>query len=179
MSRMLLISLTTMFFIITNSQESFANQLAAKKDGVKVTATPQANGELVATLAAGEAVDQVSRKGMFWQVKTADGKTGFVAVTLMQRQANDSATLAKAIRRAAADAREEGDDVTGNRMRTAVMGVRGLDEDEDTASAGNVRPNMDLVYKMEDRWVQAKRVRSLENRLQAEIQQRMKLLYGH
>lgn len=179
MSRLLLIQVLVGIALTSHAIPGSANPLSAKRNGTKVTELPENGSNVIVSLSEGDIVQSIARKGMFWQVKTEDGREGYVAVTTVQRHTGDKSTIANAMRRAVTEGREEGDDVSRKRMRTAVMGVRGLDEDEDTASAGNVRPNMPLVYKMEDRWVEAQRVESLDERLQAEIVQRMNMRYGH
>jgi hypothetical protein len=149
--------------------------LVAKKSGVKVTAQPKPGAEVVGTLGKGDAVQSVARKGMFWQVELADGNEGYVAVFHVKRQTGSSGGLSDAVRQAAQETREEGDDVSSTRMRSAVMGVRGLDESSNTALAGNVTPNLPLVYKMEDRKVASERVESLQQRIQHEIRKRIEL----
>lgn len=173
---LILISLS---LALCSASAAFANPLAAKQDGTQVTELPQNGSQVIAVLQAGEVVQSVARKGMFWQVKLQDGKLGYVSVTRVQRHRGEAASLSQAIRQAAVEGREAGDDITTSRMRTAVMGVRGLDEDQDTAAAGNVKPNMDLVYRMEDRRVEQDRVGSLESRLQSEIEQRIRMRHGH
>lgn len=156
-----------------------ANPMTARNDNTNVTSEPQASSQVVATLRAGDQVQTIARRGMFWQVRTADGQEGFVAVTSLQRMSGNASNISQAIRQAAVENRDEADDITTNRMRTSVMGVRGLDEDESTAAAGDVRPNMRMVYRMEDRWVEMQRLRSLEQHLHTEVEQRMNMRYGH
>jgi hypothetical protein len=50
------------------------------------------------------------------------------------------------------------------------MGVRGLDESKDTAMAGNIRPDLRAVYRMEDRVVANTRVDRLEQLVLKEIE---------
>ena len=41
------------------------------------------------------------------------------------------------------------DGVSNSRQRSTVMGVRGLDESDEMAFAGNVKPNLRMVYNLE------------------------------
>ncbi len=145
----------------------------AKKDGVKVTAEPSRSAEVLATLKKGDSLASEGRKGMFWQVKLDGGKSGFVSVMSVKRGIGKAKGISDAIRNAARDARDE-EDVSASRQRTAVMGVRGLDESSETQFAGNLKPDFDLVYRMEDRKISNKEITSLEDRVQNEIMQRMK-----
>lgn len=145
----------------------------AKKDGVKVTSEPSRSGSVLATLKKGDSLDAEGRKGMFWQVKLDDGKTGYVSVMAVKRGLGKAKGISDAIRAAAKEARDE-EDVSASRQRTAVMGVRGLDESDETQFAGNLKPDFDLVYRMEDRQISNKDITSLESRVQNEIMQRMK-----
>lgn len=151
---------------------AFGAQVTAKKDGVEVLADAAKGSAVIATLKQGEALESMERKGMFWQVKTKNGKTGFVSILAVNRDASaGSAGLAKALQAAAQEGRD-GNEVANARSRSAVMGVRGLDESDETAFAGNVRPNMRRVYAMEDRKVNAEGLQSLQASLLSEIEAR-------
>ena len=146
-----------------------AASVEAKADGVQVVDAPAAGGKVLMTLKAGEKMESKERKGMFWEVVTKDGKPGFVSFLKVQRQESGDAGLAKAIRDAAQDNRPA---ETGNsgRQRSAVMGVRGLDESSEVAAAGSVKPNLRLVYMMEDRKVDRAQLASLGNEVMQEVE---------
>lgn len=152
---------------------AFATTLAAKKNGVKVLSEPSKKASAVTTLKKSQTVEGVSRKGMYWKVKTSDGKEGYVAFLHVKRQAEDTGGLGEAIRAAAHESRDM-DGVKGARSRSAVMGVRGLDESGTTASAGNSRPNMRMVYAMEDRSVSERKLKRLSRMIEGEIEMRMR-----
>ena len=148
-----------------------AAPVSAKKDGVQVTAEPKKDAQLLLELKKGEALDASDREGMYWKVKTKDGKVGYVSVMAVQRQAGDDAGIQGALREAALAARKSGDgDGDSTRARSAVMGVRGLDESSETAAVGTIRPDLRAVYRMEDRVVVAKRVDKIENLVAKEIE---------
>jgi len=148
-------------------------ELVAKKNGVKVSDQPKKDAAIVLTLNQGDAVESIERQGMFWKVKTSAGKTGYVSFLEVNRKAGESSgSLSSAIREAARDSRDM-DNVKGARSRTAVMGVRGLDESKETAFAGNVKPNLRMVYAMEDRLVSQSDVDKIGELVQREVAARL------
>ncbi len=144
----------------------------AKQDGVKILQEAKKDAPELASLKKGESVEASERKGMYWQVKV-NGKDGFVLFTTVTRREGKPSALAAAIGKAAQESRDM-DAVKGARSRTSVMGIRGLDETSETSSAGNVSPNMRLVYNMEDRVVTKKRVERLGDLVQSELAGRLK-----
>ncbi len=126
----------------------FGASVDAKKDSVEIIATAGKDAAVVATLKKGDVVNAGERSGMYWQVKTTDGKSGFVSVMAVKMKADAGAGLNDAIRDAVKEGRNAAEQ-SGARGRSAVMGVRGLD-DNNTAMAGSVKPNLRAVYEMED-----------------------------
>ena len=122
----------------------------------------------MAQLKKGESVDAGDRAGLYWKVKTKDGKEGFVSVVAVQRQAGNSSGLQSALVEEAKKARAAGTDESG-RARSAVMGVRGLSEGDQLADVGSMRPDLKAVYRMEDRSLSDKRVDKLEKLVQQEM----------
>ena len=109
---------------------------------------------------------------MYWEVKTTDGKAGYVSVMTVKHKPGDGASnLGAAIRDAVKDGRNTSD-AANARSRSAVMGVRGLDESGDTAFAGTVKPNLRAVYAMEDHTIQRGAVEGLGEEVFAEITRR-------
>src|SRR5690606_4910731 len=104
----------------------------------------------------------------YWQVTLKDGKNGFVSVLAVKHKPDSGGDLAKAIKSAVKQGRDE-DDAAENRARSAVMGVRGLREDDDAANAGNVRPNLRGVFAMEDREVRKKELEALGESVLKEV----------
>ncbi len=152
--------------------DALAASVEAKKDGVKVLSEPSSSGEELATLKKGEIVESDDRKGMYWSVKV-DGKVGYVSVMQVNRKQGEPSSLSNAIKAAVKQGRSD-DDAAGARGRSAVMGVRGLDDTSETAFAGNVKPNLRMVFQMEDIQVPAKKVDELGEKVFAEISDRVK-----
>ena len=151
------------------AQVAFSAQVQAKKNGVKIFSESSKKSSVIGSLKKGEAVETVERKGMYWQVKTSAGSKGYVSVLKVKRKAGGEPTgLASAIRSVATEGRSN--DKDGGRQRSAVMGVRGLAQDEDTEFAGNVKPNLRAVYFMEDAFVSEKQLEGLGDLVFAEIE---------
>lgn len=126
-----------------------AGTLEAQKDGVEVFAAGDKKSAVIAKLKKGEIVSSAERSGMYWQVKTKDGKSGFVSVLAVRAKADGKANLNDAIREAVKQGRSAAAADSG-RSRSSVMGVRGLDDTSDTGMASSLKPNMIAVYAMED-----------------------------
>lgn len=151
-----------------------AGTLEAKKDGVPVTSSPSKGAAVIQTLKSGETIESVARKGMYWSVKAAGGKTGFVSVLAVKLKATDSAGgLAGAIQDAVQSGRSSSEGANA-RARATVMGVRGLDETKDTDYAANARPNLKAVFSMEDSRVPPAKIEGLSEQVFDEIAQRVK-----
>ena len=167
--RNLLLKLGVVLGLCLVPMTAYSASLVAKRAKVKVKSKPK-GGSVVTVLKKGEEVESLGRKGMYWKVKVAGGKIGYVSVTKVKRQAGGSKGLAKAIRAAAKDGRDKSDEVVSARSRSAVMGVRGLDESDETAFAGNVKPNLRMVYKMEDRATSFKKIDKLGDMVMGEVE---------
>lgn len=152
------------------STSLWAAPVAAKKDGVAITTEAKKDAPVIVEMKKGEVIEASDREGMFWKVKTKDGKAGYVSVMLVQRQSGEDSSLASALRDEALKARQNNDGSDSTRARSAVMGVRGLDESKETALAGNIRPDLRAVYRMEDRMIANNRVNRLEQLVQKEIE---------
>ena len=133
---------------------------AAKKDA-----------PVVQKLAKDKVINASARDGMYWHIKLDDGKEAFVSV-LSVRQHSTDAGLSDALRSAVQNKRDEKDSANA-RERSAVMGVRGLDESSDTKFAGNIRPNLRAVYTMEKFLVSQASVQKLEDEVHAEIEKKL------
>jgi hypothetical protein len=149
---------------------AFAGSVEAKQDGVQVTASPDKGAAVVYTMKAGEAIASGERKGMYWQVTAPGGKAGFVSVMQVKVKANDSdgGAIAGAIRDAVQSGRSTSEGAN-SRARATVMGVRGLDETNDTSYAANARPNLKAVFSMEDSKVSAAQIEGLSEKVFDEI----------
>jgi hypothetical protein len=127
------------------------------KKEVKVLAEANKSAAQIASLKDGEEAEALERSGMFWKVKLK-GKTGFVSILDVTRSGEGTnSSFAKAIRNAAQESRGQ-DENSGVRARSAVMGVRGLDESDKVGNAGSVQPNTQMVYSMEDLKISQKEI---------------------
>lgn len=146
---------------------AWAAEVEAKKD-TEIYADATNKSEVLGKLEKGNALAATERKGMFWQVKTKDGKTGFVSVLAVTHKADTNSDLANAIKDVVKEGRTS-DESNDSRARSAVMGVRGLREDDNAGNAGNVRPNLRAVYAMEDIKMPKKKVDALGEDVFTEI----------
>lgn len=135
-------------------------EVEAKKAGVEIYSDATNKSDVLGKMGDKESLAAGERKGMFWEVTTKDGKKGFVSVLAVTRKADGDANLANAIKSVVKDGRQEGEN-NNERARSAVMGVRGLREDDNMANAANIRPNLRAVYAMEDTSVGKKKVEDL------------------
>ena len=151
---------------------ALAAHVEAKKDGVEVFADATNKSAVVTTLKAGETVAAGERKGMFWSVTTTAGKAGFVSVLVVKHKPDADGGLVKAINFASKEGRAEGDG-TDARTRSAVMGVRGLADDDNVGNAANIRPNLRAVYQMEDIHANDKKVKALGDQVLREVSRKV------
>lgn len=152
--------------------EALASSVEAKKDGVEVFAAADKSAQVLTKLKKGDSVTSSERSGMYWRVKLQSGQTGFVSVLNVKAKSDGESGLNNAIREAVKAGRNNGDD--GSRSRSAVMGVRGLDDTSDTAMAGSVRPNLRAVYMMEDIDVSKEKLDQQGDLVNREIERRLK-----
>lgn len=145
-------------------------QVSAKKDGTQVTVEPKKGAAVVKEIKKGELLEAGDRSGMFWKVKTSDGKEGFVSVMAVQREAGKESGIASELHNAALKARNANESGENSRARSAVMGVRGLNENDELAQVGSLKPDLRAVYHMEDRAVNSKRVDKLEELVMKEVE---------
>jgi hypothetical protein len=148
-----------------------AAEVEAKKDGVEVYQDATNKSAVVTTLKSGQAVVAGERKGMYWQVTVA-GKPGFVSVLAVKHRADADAGLAKAIKSVASEGRSDSDG-KDSRARSAVMGVRGLADDDNVGNAANIRPNLRAVYQMEDIHANDKKVKALGDQVLREVSRKV------
>ncbi len=159
------------FFIASSV---FAKEVEATADNVQILAAANRSAAVVGTLSKGESVSSKDRIGMYWQVTTKDGKDGFVSFTSVKaKKEQESASLSGALRDAVQEHRDE-NDPSNVRARSTVMGVRGLQESKEVGFAGNVRPNLRLVYNLESFPLNKQKVDAIGTSVQAEIARKMK-----
>ena len=147
-----------------------ARELVPKKNGVKVYETASRKSSVLKELKKKDSIEELGRSGMFWKVKLKNGDQGFVSVMKVKRKpSKKSGEFSTALRKAIQQGRSA-DDASNVRNRSAVMGVRGLDESDDTAFAGNVKPNPRLVVAMENLTVDPKSIEKIGNLVEREIE---------
>jgi uncharacterized protein YgiM (DUF1202 family) len=135
--------------LIFGSQLLLAATVESQKDGVEVYSSADKSSAVIQKLKKGDKLSAGERKGMYWQVKTSSGKDGFVNMLLVKVKPDENPGLADAMREAAKKGRSQSA-ADGGRTRSAVMGVRGLDDTGEVGVAANLRPNLHAVYRMED-----------------------------
>ena len=163
---------TVLAFLLFNTSV-LAATLQAKKSGVKITAKAKKNSKVLATLKKGDKVTKISRKGMYWKVKSNSGQVGYVSVMKVKRLASEESSISSSIRQVSKSTRPDEDQQAGARSRSSVMGVRGLAESDSSLYAGNVRPNMRLVFAMEDRDISYKEINKIASAVEAEVEQKV------
>jgi hypothetical protein len=154
------------------SQSALAGLVEAQKDKVEIFAAADKSSAVIASISKGDSLSAGERSGMYWSVKTKDGKPGYVSVLAVKVKPDDKAGLNDAMREAVKNGRAQ-QAADGGRTRSAVMGVRGLDDTSDTGLAANLRPNLHAVYMMEDRETAVERVEDLAKKVASEIEGKM------
>ena len=170
---MKIFKLVTVLAFLTFSSTVLAVTLQAKKNGVKVMAKAKKSSKVLLTLKKGDILTKISRKGMYWKVKSESGKVGFVSVMKVKRLASEESSISSSIRQVSKSTRPDEDQQAGARSRSSVMGVRGLSESDSNQYAGNVRPNMRLVFAMEDRHYSAKEINQIAMAVESEVEKKM------
>jgi len=135
--------------MIFGSQLLMAATVESQKDGVEVYSSADKSSAVIQKLKKGDKLSAGERKGMYWQVKTSSGKDGFVNMLAVKVKPDENPGLVDAMREAAKKGRSQSA-ADGGRTRSAVMGVRGLDDTGEVGVAANLRPNLHAVYRMED-----------------------------
>lgn len=158
------------FFVM--AQASWAGTLESQKDGVQVFASPDKSSAVLETLKKGDKIAASERKGMYWQVKTGSGKSGFVSMLVVRMKADENLGLVDAMREAVKKGRSQSAGDSG-RARSSVMGVRGLDDTSQVGLASNLRPNYHAVYALEDFDLPSERFTQQGNLVMAEIERKV------
>lgn len=146
----------------------------AKQNHVKIYEKANKKAAITGELQKGDTLPAHNRTGMFWEVESTSGKMAYVSVLSVQYESDGkfSEGLSSALHNAIQKTREE-DERAQVRARTSVMGVRGLDESKDSEFAGNVRPNLRMVYEMEDRVVARANLSKLAEDVTTEVEHRV------
>lgn len=164
--------LLLMMLLTVTSASVLAGTLEVQKDKVEVYSAADKKSSVVATLKKGDTLDAGERAGMYWPVKTKDGKAGFVSILMVKAKVESKASLNDAMREAVKQGRSTST-ADGGRTRSSVMGVRGLDDTSDTGMAGSLRPNTHAVYAMEDMEIPADSVDRQRDIVMSEVEARM------
>ena len=158
--------------ILLSAQVASAGLIESQKDNVEVYTAADKASPVVSKLKKGDTLTSGERSGMYWSVKTKDGKSGFVSVLAVKVKPEDKAGLNDAMREAVKSGRSQST-ADGGRARSAVMGVRGLDDTSDSGLAANLRPNLHAVYSMEDYEIPRGRVDQQAATVAGEIEKKM------
>lgn len=150
-----------------------AGSVESQKENVEVFSAPDKASTVLQKLKKGETINSGERKGMYWQVKTAAGKDGFVSVLAVRVKTDEKVGLADAMREAVKKGRSQSA-ADGGRTRSSVMGVRGLDDTSEVGVAANLRPNLHAVYALEDFQVSEETVKVQGELVFAEIESKLK-----
>jgi hypothetical protein len=152
---------------------AWAGTVESQKDNVEVFSAPDKASPVLHKLKKGETINSGERKGMYWQVKTASGKDGFVSVLAVRVKTDEKVGLADAMREAVKKGRSQSA-ADGGRTRSSVMGVRGLDDTSEVGVAANLRPNLHAVYALEDFQVSEDKVKAQGELVFTEIESKLK-----
>lgn len=141
--------------------------IKAKKDEVNIFSEPSKAATILHTLKTNETIKAQGRKGMFWIVNI-DKKVGYVYSLDVTRVSSSDDAIASSIVSLMKKTRDM-DEVKSTRVRSGVMGVRGLQTSKSMDNAGNVKPNIRMVYMMEDRQINPHDIAKIANAVNKEI----------
>lgn len=161
------------FSLVMLPLSAMAGTVESQKENVEVYSAPDKASAVLQKLKKGDTLDSGERKGMYWQVKTASGKEGFVSVLAVRVKPDEKVGLADAMREAVKKGRSQSA-ADGGRTRSSVMGVRGLDDTSEVGVAANLRPNLHAVYALEDFQVSQEKVKAQGDLVFAEIESKIK-----
>ena len=115
---------------------------------------------------------------MYWEVNLAQDQKGYISILgVKPAPAESGGSLAEAIRGAVQQKRDDSD-ASNMRARSTVMGVRGLDESDETQFAGNVKPNLVMVGNLEKFQVPQKQVDRIGDLVNDEIRRKLEKKTG-
>ena len=156
------------------SLPALAREVEATLDDVKVYAAANRTAAVIASLAKGESLESKDRIGLYWEVVLKDGRSGFVNFSAVkQKKAHEGVNLSRALREVVQNHRNA-EDPANIRSRSTVMGVRGLQDSKEMSSAGNVRPNLRMVFNLEAYTVSRKSLEEVRRGVSAEIAEKLK-----
>jgi hypothetical protein len=141
---------------------------------VKVLEKPHPKSAVIETIGLGVQLEAVQRKGLFWEVRTPAGASGFVMMTMVSEGSQQvGLKLQGAMRSLLKEKRGQDDGSEGARSRSknAVMGIRGLNNG-DLSQVGNLRPNYRALEQLEALEVDAQSVERLAREVMDEAARR-------
>lgn len=148
--------------------QALGRDVVAKKDGVSVYQEANKGSAVVLTLKNGQTMPALDRLGMFWQVDNKGSKAYVFLTDVTVRNGADATTLSGVLRDAVQKNRNDAQAVE-MRSRSAVMGVRGLDQ-SDADFAGNSKPNLRMVYDMEGLNISSSNIQKIQASVDKEIE---------
>lgn len=158
--------------VLFMSSAAYAGVVTPKRASAKILQEAKKSAPVIGTIKKGEELDAGERKGMYWSVQYK-GQQGYVSVLQVStKSGSQGSILSNAIRGVAQESRGT-DDVQTSRSRSAVMGVRGLDESDSMGSAGDAQPRLNMVYAMEDREITSKSIEDFGDLVFQEVEQRV------
>ncbi len=152
---------------------AFAEELISKQANVKVLQAPKLKAKAVAKLKKGTKLEGLAKKGLFWKVKTSDGKEGFVMITKVQSAHQKGAKKLFTAMRSVLNEKKRAKAGSGRaRAKNAVMGIRGLSDGDDLSNVGNLRPNLRALEALEGLEVNPKSLGKIQNSVLKEADER-------
>lgn len=137
---------------------ALAFDLSPKKAGVSLRAQPAADAAVVKVLQGNERLKVTSKSGLYWAV-TLGGEKGFVLSSEVQpARSQDDSNVRSGFQSAV-----QGNKDSPKRTRSAVMGIRGLDDAEEISNKAGDRNNPNATQKMENRPISKDSVNRLED----------------
>ena len=158
-----------LLFVLAGSSfgKSITSITPKKKPFTVIYESNNRKSEEVGKLQYGKKIDAIERKGMYWKVNF-NKKEAYISVRKVKIVKSDNSGVLNLITEEIQKSQNK-DDSSMVRARSAVMGVRGLDEGRDIEFVGNVRPNLRLVYNMEGLVVSKSDIISLQSLVENEI----------
>ena len=152
--------------------QGYADWVQPKKDGVKVYESPSASSGTLQTLPKDKQLQTRHRYGSFWAVDLEENKSGYVRILEMQKVVSPNSAALKAAAEQKLKTTSIQDETSSVRQRSssAVMGLRGLSDDEDSGERANLRPNLKALRKMEERVLNQSKVEKLQAAIFLEIE---------
>jgi hypothetical protein len=146
-------------------------QVRVKKSEAVILEEPKKESKTLKTVPEGTLLnlDGSARHGMYWKV--TGGYVNVLDVRKEESAAREEDSLAAAIQKDHETKSKE----NSVRSRSAVMGVRGLDDEGDLSKVGSLAPKLDKVDAMEaHRGNAMKDVGGMEEKVFSEIESKVK-----